>query len=143
MIHPECPHARRHARLGRLHRHGLGVVMMFPLVTLNQIQGLSMGQYAVLVYCCANMLLAYGCFAEALAHWEASRVSAVVAISPLLTLAMSVAAHSIWPEWIMPEELNALGLLGAVLVVVGSVLAALGGRRHDDAEPTVRVAGRR
>jgi drug/metabolite transporter (DMT)-like permease len=115
--------------------YALGVVMMFPLTSLSQIRRLSTLQYLVLAYASTNALLAYACFAEALQHWEASRVSAMMATVPLLTLGMSTAAHRIWPDQIKPEQLNLLALFGAVLVVVGSMLAALGGRRPDDAEP--------
>ena len=41
----------------------------------------------LLLACCLNTLVAYGAFAEALAHWEASRVSATLALTPLITLA--------------------------------------------------------
>ncbi|WP_025167973.1 DMT family transporter, partial [Pseudomonas syringae] len=40
----------------------------------------------LLLACCLNTLVAYGAFAEALAHWEASRVSATLALTPLVTL---------------------------------------------------------
>lgn len=110
----------------------LGVLMMLPLTSLHEIGGLTALQYGVLAYSCANTLIAYGCFAEALQHWEASRVSAIVATTPLLTLGMSIAAKSVWPVQVMAEELNSVGLVGAVLVVAGSVLAALGGRRAQE-----------
>lgn len=108
--------------------------MMFPKTSLGDVRGLSAFQYAVLAYSCANTLIAYGCFAEALQHWEATRVSAIVATTPLLTLVMSVAARAVWPEQILPEELNPLALGGAVLVVIGSVMAALAGRREKGRE---------
>lgn len=80
----------------------------------------------LLLACCLNTLVAYGAFAEALAHWEASRVSATLALTPLVTLAsVAVAAH-LWPDYVQPEQINALGYGGAVLVVVGSALTALG-----------------
>ncbi|MCD5996875.1 DMT family transporter [Pseudomonas sp. CDFA 602] len=80
----------------------------------------------LLLACCLNTLVAYGAFAEALAHWEASRVSAALALTPLVTLAAVAVAAWMWPEYVRPEELNALGYGGAVLVVLGSALTALG-----------------
>ena len=44
---------------------------------------------ALLLFCAVNTLVAYGAFASALEHWEASRVSAVIALTPLATLAFS------------------------------------------------------
>lgn len=80
----------------------------------------------LLLACCLNTLVAYGAFAEALAHWEASRVSATLALTPLVTLGSVAIASHLWPDYVRAEELNALGYGGALLVVVGSALTALG-----------------
>ncbi|WP_122549920.1 DMT family transporter [Pseudomonas viridiflava] len=80
----------------------------------------------LLLACCLNTLVAYGAFAEALAHWEASRVSATLALTPLITLASVAIAAWLWPTYVQAEEINALGYGGALLVVLGSALTALG-----------------
>ncbi|QHF04443.1 EamA family transporter [Pseudomonas asturiensis] len=80
----------------------------------------------LLLACCLNTLVAYGAFAEALAHWEASRVSATLALTPLITLGTVAIAAWLWPAYVQAEEINALGYGGALLVVLGSALTALG-----------------
>jgi drug/metabolite transporter (DMT)-like permease len=80
----------------------------------------------LLLACCLNTLVAYGAFAEALAHWEASRVSATLAITPLVTFASVATAAWLWPDYVQAEDINGLGYSGAVLVVLGSALTALG-----------------
>jgi len=80
----------------------------------------------LLLACCLNTLVAYGAFAEALAHWEASRVSATLALTPLVTFATVAIAAWLWPDYVKAEEINALGYGGAILVVVGSAVVALG-----------------
>ncbi len=80
----------------------------------------------LLLACCLNTLVAYGAFAEALAHWEASRVSATLALTPLITLGTVAIAAWLWPTYVQAEEINALGYGGALLVVLGSALTALG-----------------
>ncbi|MCV4283783.1 DMT family transporter [Pseudomonas capsici] len=80
----------------------------------------------LLLACCLNTLVAYGAFAEALAHWEASRVSATLALTPLVTLAAVAVAAWLWPGYVQAEEINTLGYVGALLVVLGSALTALG-----------------
>ena len=80
----------------------------------------------LLLACCLNTLVAYGAFAEALAHWEASRVSAALAITPLVTFAAVALAASLWPAHVPPEQLNWIAYAGALVVVLGSALAALG-----------------
>jgi drug/metabolite transporter (DMT)-like permease len=79
----------------------------------------------LLLACCMNTLVAYGAFAEALAHWEASRVSATLALTPLVTFVAVALAAWWWPDYVHAEEINALGYGGAVLVVLGSAAVAL------------------
>jgi drug/metabolite transporter (DMT)-like permease len=83
----------------------------------------------MLVYCALNTLVAYGAFAEALSHWEASRVSAVLAVTPLLCMASVAATHALFPTMIAPEHIDALGYAGALLVVAGSATTSLLGQR--------------
>jgi len=71
----------------------------------------------LLLACCLNTLIAYGAFAEALAHWEA--------MTPLVTFAAVAIAAGLWPEYVHAEQINALGYGGAVLVVLGSATVAL------------------
>ncbi|WP_372822284.1 DMT family transporter [Pseudomonas parafulva] len=80
----------------------------------------------LLLACCLNTLVAYGAFAEALAHWEASRVSATLALTPLVTFIAVALSAWVWPEYVHAEQINALGYAGAVTVVAGSALVALG-----------------
>ncbi|MAE93045.1 MAG: EamA family transporter [Deltaproteobacteria bacterium] len=82
---------------------------------------------AMLIFTAANTLLAYGAFSAALEHWEASRVSAVLALTPLGTLAFAVLAARLWPRVFETEVISSTALLGATAVVVGSLVVALGG----------------
>ncbi len=79
----------------------------------------------LLAFGALNTLAAYGCFAESLNHWEASRVGAVLTIVPLLTLFAQWAGNLLFPGHVESEPLNAAGAAGAAMVVVGSLLASL------------------
>lgn len=81
---------------------------------------------ATLFFCGLNTLIAYGAFAEALEHWQASKVSAVLALAPIVTLIAVWLVSSSLPTLIPPEHLTALAIVGAILVVTGSVAIALG-----------------
>jgi drug/metabolite transporter (DMT)-like permease len=100
----------------------------WPLAAPYSLAGLSAGDGLILAFCALNTLVAYGAFAAALAHWEASRVSAVLALTPLATLAFSAAAARWLPGHVAPESLSAASWAGAGAVVFGSLLTALGGR---------------
>ncbi|YAF96542.1 MAG: DMT family transporter [Nodularia sp. CChRGM 3473] len=90
------------------------------IFTLNSFQLLS------LLFCALNTLIAYGAFAESLEHWEASRVSAVLALAPIITLISVELVSVITPSLIPAEHLTIISILGACLVVAGSVAIALG-----------------
>ncbi len=100
-------------------------LLLWPLASPLEVLQLSSLQRWLLLGCCLNTLVAYGAFAEALAHWEASRVSATVATTPLFTFSMVALGSMLWPSLIEPELLNSLAYLGALMVVGGSALIAL------------------
>ncbi|HAT43143.1 MAG TPA: EamA family transporter [Rheinheimera sp.] len=102
-----------------------GAIGFLPLVELAPVTSLTSLQWWMLAFCCLNTIIAYGAFAEALQHWEASKVSTVLAITPLLTIAFSHLAHWLWPEFPTPQQLNLLSIGGAMLVVLGSAATAL------------------
>lgn len=102
-----------------------GSLLFLPLAEPAQILALNPTELALLLFCGLNTLVAYGCFAEALAHWEASRVSAVLALGPLVTLACMQLLTLLAPGWLQPEDLSGLSLAGAALVVAGSMGSAL------------------
>ncbi len=104
-----------------------GCTLLFtPFANLQQLFALSPLHFGVLLFCGLNTLMAYGAFAEALDHWEASRISAIIALTPIVTLATMWLVSWLMPTLIAPESLTALGIVGAVLVVAGSIAIAIG-----------------
>jgi drug/metabolite transporter (DMT)-like permease len=116
------------------------VLLLFPTAHLGQIRQLNTVDLLLLAFCCVNTVIAYGSFAEALDHWEASRVSAVLATTPLITLVAMWIFAKLAPTFVVPERLNWLALVGAFLAVVGSMLAALSSRRSVRASPPSDIA---
>jgi drug/metabolite transporter (DMT)-like permease len=104
------------------------IILLFPLAAPAKIRGLNTLQLSMLVFSCANTLIAYGAFAEALDHWEVSRVGAVLALAPLFTLASTRIVNRLVPGLLEAERLGPLSLVGALLVVLGSAIAALAAR---------------
>ena len=101
------------------------VPLLLPPAQLAQVLELNGLQFGMLVFCCANTVIAYGCFAEALEHWEVSRVSAVVTLAPVVTVLGMQGAAWLWPAGVPVESLSGWNLLGASLVVAGSMTTAL------------------
>ena len=92
-----------------------------PFAKQTTILPLGYVHLATLIFCALNTLIAYGAFAESLAHWEASRVSAVLAIAPIVTLIAVEVISVIAPDFIPAEQITLIAIVGAVLVVVGAV----------------------
>lgn len=89
------------------------------LLTLDALHGWA------LFYCCLNTIGAYGAFAEALAHWQASRVGVVLALTPMLAVAAIAAFSWLRPGLVRAEQIALLGWCGVALVVFGSVLVSV------------------
>ncbi|MGI5309846.1 DMT family transporter [Rheinheimera sp. WS51] len=102
-----------------------GSICFFPVAELSPLQTMTALHWALLIFCCLNTVVGYGAFAEALHHWEASKVSAVLALTPLVTIVSANIIAFIWPDFIQPEQLNIWSWLGAILVVTGSAVTAL------------------
>ena len=100
-------------------------VLLLPIATPSQVRTLDGFQIALLIFCIFNTLGAYGCFAEALEQWEASRVSAVISLSPLVTILAVYVILEIWPTAQVGSRIGWLALAGVFLTVTGSMVTAL------------------
>jgi drug/metabolite transporter (DMT)-like permease len=107
----------------------LGCMLLFlPLSTPKALFELDLISLILLIYCALTTIVAYGLFSESLNHLEASRVSAVLAAVPLLTIFFEIILAKLFPETIAHNPLNALSILGACMVVTGSMVSSLSGK---------------
>lgn len=100
-------------------------LVLAPFIAPSLLFSLSEFELLLLLFCCVNTLVAYGCFAEALKLWDASKVSAVLALAPLFTIGTLKIVVYFNPDYAFSDRLTWLSLVGALLLVVGSVLTAL------------------
>ena len=106
-----------------------GSLCFLPASSPSQIQHLDSVGLLMLAFAALNTIVAYGCLGKAMALWESSRVSATITLTPLLTLFFVFLSNSFYPGFIPTEPLDWLNWAGAVLVVGGSTVAALGSQR--------------
>jgi len=104
------------------------VLLILPAASPGSLVHLDPLHIGLLVFCALNTLVAYGAFSEALEHWEATRVSALLSLTPLATLALAWTGSRIWPGLVPGERIDLASLLGAFIVVAGSAAVALGKR---------------
>ena len=105
--------------------YAFSIVVLLPFISPLSLLELTQIQVFLLLFCCLNTIVAYGCFAEALNCWDASKVSAVLALAPLFTIGSLKLVVFFQPDYAFSDRLSMLSLLGASLLVVGSVLTAL------------------
>lgn len=108
-----------------------GCALLFlPSAAITGLAMLDRVGLIALGYCTLNTAIGYGAFAEALEHWEASRVSAVLALTPFATLVLIDLGTWIWPTLDVDHRgLPWTSFAGAGLVVVGSLLTSLARER--------------
>lgn len=105
----------------------LGTLLFLPFCDFSTLDQLTGTQWALLAFCGLNTIIAYGSFAEALVHIEASRVSATIAVTPLLTVGI---VQFIPIAGVTVEPLGVISVLGALLVVSGSITTAVAKKAH-------------
>nr|WP_268820470.1 DMT family transporter [Paraglaciecola sp. G1-23] len=113
-----------------LYIYVFGLLVLFPFSDPSQILDMQMIHIYALIFCCLNTILGYGAFTEALAVWQASKVSAVITLAPIFTFISMVIAVDVLPEHFVATDLNTWAYIGAGIVVVGSALTSLGRANH-------------
>jgi len=106
----------------------LSALFFLPLASPKEIVSLDSTALLLLFFCCANTLIAYGTFAKSLEYLPTAKVSATLAITPLLTVLFATIAEHFWPTTFQAQHLNTLAYIGGAVVVIGSMLTALGDR---------------
>lgn len=105
--------------------YAVSVIVLLPFISPMSLFVLTPFELGLLIFCCLNTLVAYGAFAEALNIWDASKVSATLALAPLFTIVSLKVIVWINPDYLHSDRLNWVSILGAGFLVLGSVLTAL------------------
>jgi drug/metabolite transporter (DMT)-like permease len=114
--------------------YGSCALLFWPFAQPGALTQLSAIGWVLLTFCALNTLVAYGAFAAALEHLEASRVSAVVAMPPLITVGVvSILPHFL-PDLPFADPITLLSAVGAIGVASGSVLVSGALERRDSIE---------
>ncbi len=106
--------------------YGACGLLFWTIATPQALFQLNSIEWLALIFCGLNTFIAYGAFAESLQHWEASRVSAILALAPIFTIVAMAITSWLAPGLVAPEHITPLGLIGAILIVSGSVSISLG-----------------
>ncbi|KAM3116057.1 DMT family transporter [Phormidesmis sp. 146-33] len=114
--------------------YGGSALLFTPIAVPQKILTLTAFQWAILLFCSLNTLVAYGAFAEALEHLDASRVSAVISLTPIVTIVSVFTLSLLFPGLKFPHQLSVLAVIGAIFVVVGSMTIAVSKTQRSSAD---------
>ena len=105
----------------------IGCALLFmPVAEIGQVRELEGFVFGCFVYCCLNTLIGYGAYAEALNHWDVSKVSVIITLVPLFTILFMHLSHYLLPMRFSAPNLNSISYIGAFIVVLGAMLSAIG-----------------
>jgi len=100
-------------------------VVLFFWCDLPSHSNITSLQWWAITYACINTVIAYGAFAEALNHWNASRVGMILALTPVTTLLFINTFAYFFPTLLAGENIQFIGYIGMACIVSGSMLASL------------------
>lgn len=97
----------------------LGIGVMAPFSSFGHFNQMNTEQWGVAIFCGANTLIAYGCFAQAMKYWPTAQVSAMIALTPVLSFSATalVVSFGWWVDVFSADNIDALSLLGIVLII--------------------------
>lgn len=108
---------------------GLPAIIYLPFINLEPLAGLHWGWWVLLVFLGLNTLIAYGSLSMALKFMEASKVSIIIILNPIITFIVMGALTYAEVSWITAEKFSVLSLVGAAIVLTGAV--AIGTKKEN------------
>ncbi len=104
---------------------GLPVLLLAPFIKLDGFIELSPLAWVLLVYLGLNTLVAYGFLALALKYLEASKISVMITINPIITFITMGVLTYIEVSWIEPEIFTVKIVTTALVILAGTIMAVI------------------
>jgi drug/metabolite transporter (DMT)-like permease len=104
---------------------GLPALLYLPFVQFDHFIGIGLTGWLILLFLGLNTLFAYGLLALAIHYVEANKISVILVLNPLLTLALMAILGRAGVSWIEHEHFTRVTMAGALIVITGAVLTIL------------------
>ncbi|HPE56711.1 MAG TPA: DMT family transporter [Bacteroidales bacterium] len=101
----------------------LPVLLFLPFIKPSGFLLLGFWEWMLMIYLGLNTLIAYGSLAMAFKYLEASKISIIVTLNPIITFIIMGSLTLAEVSWIEPEILSTRGLIAALLVLTGAIMA--------------------
>ncbi len=112
--------------------YGFCAIVMIPLVQFSEFRSLTAANWYVLFYLGLNTVLAYGSLAVAIKYTEATRVSVIITLNPIITFVTMAILTKMNVPWIESESFSILSILGALTVLGGAILVISAGWNNNN-----------
>ncbi|UXX78176.1 DMT family transporter [Reichenbachiella carrageenanivorans] len=94
-----------------------------PFVDYQSILQMDIGMWLLMLFLGLNTLVAYSFLGEAFKYADANKVGIIITLNPLITIfAMTILAY-LEVTWIAPDTLSLPGLISALAVLGGAIIA--------------------
>jgi len=107
--------------------YGICALGLLPLVQFSDLQGMPAVNWILLLYLGLNTVLAYGSLALAIKFTEATRVSVIITLNPIITFVTMAILTRMNVAWIEAESFSLMSVLGALTVLGGAILVISAG----------------
>jgi drug/metabolite transporter (DMT)-like permease len=107
--------------------YGSCALALVPLVRFSQLGAMTSVNWIILTYLGLNTVLAYGSLSMAIKLTEATRVSVIITLNPIITFVTMAILTRMEVNWIEPEYFSLFSILGALSVLSGAILVIYAG----------------
>jgi drug/metabolite transporter (DMT)-like permease len=104
---------------------GIPALLFLPFVKFSGFVDLSLIDWLIMIFLGLNTLVAYGTLSLAIQYIEASKVSVILILNPVLTFGIMGLVSLANASWIAHEHYTLLSLIGAFIVLTGAILTIL------------------
>ncbi len=104
---------------------GVASLILLPFIDWGRLTQLNLFQHLWLWFLGINTLFSYACLGVALQKAPASEVSPIITANPLLTILFMIILEHFALDWLEPEHISLWGYFGAVVLVIGVILAVM------------------
>jgi drug/metabolite transporter (DMT)-like permease len=101
---------------------GFPTLIYLPVIELTPVFELHWTWWLLLIFLGVNTLIAYSSLAQALRFIEASKVSVIIFLNPIITFITMGILTYLSVDWIAHERFSPVTILGASLVITGAFL---------------------
>ena len=119
--------------------YGFCSLLFLPFIQIPHLLRLNLIEWLVLIFLGLNTVLAYGFLAIAIKYAEATKVSVIIALNPILTFVGMAFLAFFEVSWMAPEHFNLPSIIGAGTVISGAIITILSRKKNN--QPRSKIQG--